>query len=135
MQSRTSRKGKLLISIKMKEIFTISLDKVRFWGFHGVFPEEKVLGNWFTVNLSISLLSNSAIQTLDQTIDYGSLYAILKKEMSMPTELLEVLAENIKNRIVLTFPSIHSMSLEIQKQKPSIGLIDGNSIIKLTIEK
>ncbi len=118
----------------MKEILTISLNKIKFWGFHGVFPEEKILGNWFTVNLDVSVKSDVIIGTLQQTIDYSSLYAILKEEMSRPTELLEVLVEKIKEKILSSFSNITCLRIEIHKQKPAIGLLDGNSFVELKVE-
>ncbi len=118
----------------MSELLTISLVDIRFWAFHGVFPEEKILGNWFTVRLEVSINSLQEISTLDQTIDYGSLFAILKEKMSEPTELLEDLAEKIKNRILETYQQVQVFKLEIQKQRPAIGLLDGNSQISLSWE-
>lgn len=118
----------------MKEVLTISLDKVRFWGFHGVFPEEKVLGNWFTVSLKVSVISAQTVNKLDQTIDYGSLYQLVKIEMQQPTALLEQLAERIKHKVVHQFGNISKLELEIQKQRPAIGLLDGNSSIRLTVD-
>ena len=47
---------------------------------------------------------------------------------------VEVLAQKIKDRILENFQEVNHFCLEIQKQKPAVGLIDGNSLIKLEVE-
>ncbi len=118
----------------MKELLSIRLENCKFWGFHGVFPEEKILGNWFTVDLTICLEKIRVIGDLVETIDYGNLYQIVKEEMSIPTELLETLLEKIKERILLRFKTIIVLEISIKKQKPAIGMLDGNSIVSLKID-
>lgn len=118
----------------MSEKLSISLVNLRFWAYHGVFPEEKVLGNWFILSLVVGLKKNKEIEELHHTIDYGTLYEIVKQEMLIPTELLEVLAQKIKKRILDQYQEINHFCLEIQKQKPAVGLIDGNSSIKLEVK-
>jgi len=118
----------------MTESLSISLVNLRFWAYHGLFPEEKVLGNWFTISLSVTVSKKTKIKELDQTIDYGGLYEIVKQEMLVPTELLEVLAQKIKERIFEKYHQINRFCLEIQKQKPAVGLIDGNSLVKLEVQ-
>lgn len=118
----------------MSEKLSISLVNLRFWAYHGVFPEEKILGNWFTISLEVRLHKNREIKELHHTLDYGTLFEIVKQEMSIPTELLEVLAQKIKDRIIENYQEVNHFCLEIQKQKPAVGLIDGNSLIKLEVE-
>ena len=38
----------------MMRIYQVRLEDVRLFGYHGLFPEERVLGNWFILNLAIS---------------------------------------------------------------------------------
>ena len=63
----------------MSEKLSISLVNLRFWAYHGVFPEEKVLGNWFILSLVVGLKKNKEIEELHHTIDYGTLYEIVKQ--------------------------------------------------------
>ena len=115
----------------MTEELIISLKNVKFWAFHGVFPEEKVLGNWFIVQLEVVLFNQNEIQQLEETVDYGQLYSLLKEEMDLAVPLLEELAERIVQKCLARFSQISEVRIEIEKFRPAIGLIDGNSSIRL----
>lgn len=40
----------------------ISLNAMRFYAYHGVLPQEKKVGNWFSVDLELSVdLSRAAL--------------------------------------------------------------------------
>ena len=39
------------------------IKNIKFWGFHGVFPEERILGNWFIVHLEVLLSTEKNILT------------------------------------------------------------------------
>lgn len=118
----------------MSQQLVVSLKEVKFWGFHGVFPEEQVLGNWFTVNLDVELHGKSAVKNLVDTIDYGTLFAWLKEEMDQPTPLLEELGERFIQKCIQRLPSLKKVKIEIQKQQPAIGLLSGNSSISILFE-
>ena len=60
----------------------ISLNKLLFVGYHGLYPEEKKLGNNYSVEIDIDFTpKQGVIDQLDQTIDYVHVYAIVKKWM------------------------------------------------------
>lgn len=117
-----------------QELF-ISLKNIKFWGFHGVFPEERILGNWFIVHLEVLLSTEKNILNLNETVDYGQLYNILKAEMSIPTPLLEELAQRVINACLERFLTIQQVTVEIEKCRPAIGLLDGNSSIRIAQER
>ena len=106
----------------------ISLKGLKFWAFHGLYEEEKILGNWFFVDLEVEIKSET-ISNISQTVDYGQLFEIIKNEMSIPCELLETLSEKILQKII-QFDSIKRVEISIQKQRPNVGIIQGNSAIK-----
>ena len=59
----------------------ILLHGLLFHGHHGVYPEERVLGQKFVVDLSLTLsLTRAALSgELAQSIDYGELYGEVRK--------------------------------------------------------
>jgi dihydroneopterin aldolase len=118
----------------MSQQLIISLKGVRFWAFHGVFPEERVLGNWFTVNLAVEFTASQPILELENTIDYGTLHQWLKEEMEIPTPLLEEIGERMVEKCKNRIPSLKKVQFEIQKQQPAIGLLSGNSSISIVFE-
>ena len=80
------------------QVITIKLDNLQFYSFHGLYPEEKVIGGDFYVNLEASFSIqgvNAEIEPLteiDQTVDYASIFNIVSRIMSTPRELLETVA-------------------------------------------
>ena len=82
----------------------ISLEKLVFFGYHGVYAEEKNIGNTFEVDVAIDFPTPPKnIHQLDQTIDYVQVYGIVKKWMDQPTALLETIVGNIADDILKDF--------------------------------
>ncbi len=75
----------------MSEIIkTISLEGVRFFSFHGFYPEEQVLGTPFLVDVLAEMNSkDDDSDDLNLTVNYGRLFEIAEEEMKTPRKLLE----------------------------------------------
>ena len=58
---------------------------------------------------------------VDDTLDYAALYALVKKEMAEPSELLEHVAGRIVKAITTSFPKVTSVDLELTKLNPPMG--------------
>ena len=118
----------------MDNHLTISLNKLRFFAYHGLYAEEKKVGATFEINLSVSFSANDKITDLDETVNYEKLYALLKNEMQKPRELLETLAMEITQAIHLSFPSLKKIEITITKlQVPLVGFT-GNVSVKYSKE-
>lgn len=108
---------------------------MRFYAFHGFFPEERILGNWYQINLTITVNSGMSIKDeLEQTIDYGTLYTICKDVMGKPVDLLETLVEKIVERIQCLSKQIGGINLEVIKENPPLGLSSGTSSISIQLK-
>lgn len=110
----------------------IELAGMRFYARHGVFQQEQEVGNWFLVNLSLSVDVTAAVQSdcLEETINYASVYQLVEEEMSIPSQLIEHVAGRIAQRIEVTFPSVQSLRIKVTKQTPPFkGQIGGVSVI------
>ena len=101
----------------------ISLRNVRFHAFHGVLPQERQVGGDFLVTVRVGYPLERAMETdnVDDTLDYAALYALLKKEMAAPSELLEHVAGRIVKAITASFPKVTSVDLELTKLNPPMG--------------
>ena len=58
---------------------------------------------------------------LESTVDYVSIYNVLKKEMDSPSKLLEVVLERIIKGIKKIDKNIDSIDVSIKKLSPPIG--------------
>ncbi|HRB79838.1 MAG TPA: dihydroneopterin aldolase, partial [Niabella sp.] len=74
------------------------------------------LGNQFELNISISFPSDrQVIDQLDDTINYATVYELVKNEMQHPRELLETLLSQLAQNLKTTFPQITHIKLSIFK--------------------
>ena len=107
-------------------MITIQLKDLQFFSFHGVHEEEKILGNSFVVNASVSFEESQRIKTLEQTVNYVAVYQIIKKRMELPTDLLETLAQELAELIHAFDGRINSVSVNIEKKNPPIANMEGS---------
>ena len=101
----------------------IYLRNVRFHAFHGVLPQERIVGNAYLVNLVLDYDFSSAMQTddLQGTLNYAEVYQKVREEMAVPSKLLEHVAGRIAHRLFSDFPEIQKLQLSITKVNPPMG--------------
>lgn len=101
----------------------IELKGMAFHGYHGVMEQEKKVGNTYTVDIYIYFDFKKAIASddLHDTINYASIYEIVKKEMSVPSNLIEHLAGKILEEIKRVFPQIEQIKIRLAKKNPPFG--------------
>ena len=101
----------------------ISLRNIRFHAFHGVMPQERRVGGDFLVNLRVGYPLEQAMQSdeVGDTLNYATLYEVVKTEMMQPSNLLEHVAGRIADAIAERFPQVTSIDLALTKQNPPMG--------------
>ena len=110
----------------------ILLENIIIYAKHGVFPQEAVVGNTFIINLKIKadLSSPAKSDNLDDTINYASVFNIIKKEMSQPSKLIEHVGGRIITELKKKFLLIEEIELKISKQNPPVdGQVEYASVI------
>lgn len=112
-------------------ISKILLENVKIHAFHGVLPEEKIIGTYFIVNLTLyaDLWKASATDDLKDTVNYADINDILHEEMKIPSQLLEHVAGRIMDRIEREFPQVSQITIKITKTNPPMqGEMRGVSV-------
>ena len=102
---------------------SIRLEKLRFYGFHGVLPEEQRLGQTFMVSLEIYLDLEAAGKSddLEQTLDYGKIAYLTQTLIEgKPVKLLEHLATQITDTLFRKYSPIQEISISIDKPSPPL---------------
>lgn len=100
----------------------IILQGMQFYGYHGVNPEERVLGQRYVVDLTVDLdLSRAgASDKLEDTVSYSHIYrsvrAVIEGE---PRNLLESVAEAIAKRVLTEFP-VDAVLVTVKKPNPPV---------------
>lgn len=104
--------------------FTIELRDLQFFSFHGLYEEEKKVGGEFVVDALAKFPSeNHDLTSINETVNYAALFAIIKDEMDHPRELLETIAQSIAEKIYAKYTLIKEIEIRIEKKRaPIVGL-------------
>lgn len=102
---------------------TISLNNIRLYAFHGVMPQERKVGGWYRVSVSVGYPYERALCTDDvaDTLNYALMFDVIRREMSQPSNLIEHVAGRIGNALLVEFVSITEVRVEITKENPPMG--------------
>ena len=111
----------------------IILTGLQFYGFHGVNPEERSLGQPFVVDLEaeLDLSVPASSDRLDDTVSYTELYRVVKAVMEgEPRNLLESAAGAIAREVLEQRPQIGAVRVRVQKPRPPIkgSVIDAAAV-------
>jgi len=119
----------------MNNLAKITLEDMEFHAFHGCLEHEKILGNTFIVSLSFRVDTQLAATTdrLSDTLNYQLVYDLVKKEMEIPSQLIEHLAHRILNKVFDSFSEIRHIELTLKKLNPPLG--GKVSSVSIQIEK
>ena len=96
----------------------IRVEKIRVFGRHGVFPEERERGQDFFVSLELELDLRRAGETdaLDETVNYADVVAAVVAVVSgEPVNLIERLTEKIAGTLLRDFPKLARVAVEVHK--------------------
>jgi dihydroneopterin aldolase len=101
----------------------VALEGLEFHAFHGVYPHERESGNWFEVDIAVETDFSLAAATdeLVGTVNYETLFKIVKDEMEQPSKLLETVAEKVAKDVLEIFPNVIAVEFKISKLNPPIG--------------
>lgn len=115
----------------------ISLRGLRFYAYHGAEAQEAVVGEWFTVDVTIETDATVAVESddLKGTINYASVAGIVKDQMQIRSSLLEHVAGRIAKSLLDGFPSIDKVTVTVSKEHPPVGVPCLASGFTLTVTK
>lgn len=102
---------------------TIRLKKMKFHAYHGCLEHERKLGNTFLVNLELILDTEKAEVTddLNDTLNYQSVYDVVREEMNVHSDLIEYLGRRIVDRLMNEFVQLKFIKIEVEKKNPPLG--------------
>ncbi len=109
----------------------ITLHNLVFYAYHGVLPQEQVVGNEYYVDLKMKVDFTEAALTddVENTVSYAEVYEAIKEEMSIPAKLIENVGYRICQRIFNDFGLIEEVTLKLGKRNPPMGAdIDASGV-------
>lgn len=109
-----------MMTIESGNIF---IDNMRFRARHGVLEQERLTGGDFVVSLSARYPMSKAAESDDvaDTMNYAEAYEIVKKEMLVPSKLIEHVAARIGRSMLRAMPLIEELTVEVKKINPPMG--------------
>lgn len=96
----------------------IYINNLELIAHHGVFPEEKMLGQKFIISVEMSTDTRKAAKTGDLTLSthYGYVADDIEKLFtSKSNDLIETCAEEIAEMILVKYPLIKSVKVSVKK--------------------
>jgi dihydroneopterin aldolase len=96
---------------------------MEFYGRHGVFAEERTLGQRFIVDatLYLSLKEAGASDDLAASVDYAEVYRRIKEIVEGNSfQLIEALAEHIASVLLDTYTKINEITVRVHKPHPPV---------------
>jgi dihydroneopterin aldolase len=98
----------------------IYLEDVKIYAYHGVLPEENIIGTYYLLNVEIhtDLWKAAESDNLEDTISYADINEIIHNEMKIKSKLLEHVAGRIISKIHEKFKEISYIRLKITKTSP-----------------
>lgn len=109
----------------------IQLDSIQLYAYHGCLPEEALIGSTYNVDVTMETDFTEAALTddLSKTIDYCSVFNIVKEEMAIRSNLLENVAFRIIKRLKSEIHQLHRVIVTVTKLNPPMnGNVKGVSI-------
>ena len=114
----------------------VALQGVRFFSYHGYYPEERILGSEFILDIETEMdVFSHGKDDISQTINYERLFDIAASEMKISRLLLETVAQNILEKIRHEFLVVKSIRVTIRKMYPPLnGQVD-SSLVELIFNR
>ncbi len=103
----------------------IKIENLEIYAYHGVFSEEKEKGQHFYINSTLDTDLRKAGKTDDLTASthYGEVALLLHQKMTEQSyDLIERAAEVCAEAVLLRFPLVRSITLELRKPEAPIPL-------------
>lgn len=115
----------------------VALEGLEFHAFHGVYPHERESGNWFEVDIAVETDFTTAAEEDDLagTVNYETLFLIVKARMEEPSKLLETVADRIASDVIDKLPAVFNVELKIAKLNPPIGGKCSRAIVSLSKQR
>ena len=101
----------------------IRLEGMKFYAFHGVLPQENLVGAYYYIDLRLKTDFSRAAETdeLEGTVNYADIHSAIKEEMKITSQLLEHVCQRIARRLFQDFPPIETIDISLFKENPPMG--------------
>ncbi|HQE12241.1 MAG TPA: dihydroneopterin aldolase [Flavipsychrobacter sp.] len=109
-------------------VYTISVNGIALHAKVGLYPEEKIKGNQFEIDVAVQVTADENGEC--PFIDYTLINELVHQIFSKPNDLLETVAKEIFESLRSTFSTIHYTKVTIRKLHPPMnGTVQYSQVI------
>lgn len=104
---------------------TVFVKGLRLEARHGVMEQERTVGNTFELDIELHMEATVAATQRDElegTVDYGEVVAIARREMAIPSQLLEHATARLRRALLDRWPQLTGGSIRLTKLTPPLGV-------------
>lgn len=100
----------------------IELKDMRFFAHHGCYEEERKHGRWFEVDLIFDINAKQAMlsDNINDTINYATVFSLVKQTMAEPVNLIEHIAYRIARAVSEAYPNAENLIVTVKKMSPPV---------------
>jgi dihydroneopterin aldolase len=116
----------------------IEITGLRYYGYTGYFAEERFLGQWFEVDLTlwVDLLAAGMSDRLEDTLDYRQVVDRVRETIeSSKVNTIEYLAAQIARSLLQCDDRLGKIRVRLTKVSPPIPDFPGNIAVEIIREK
>lgn len=111
----------------------ILIERMRLRAYHGVFGQERTVGQDFEVSVKLNVSDYDGSDHLNSTVNYARVCSIIKQEMGNSSQLIEHVASRIGRRLRKEFPNVDGGWVEVCKMHPPMPYNVGRIATKINI--
>lgn len=116
----------------------IYIKNLRLHAYHGVLPQERIVGNDYVVNVTVDYPLDAACKSDDvaDTLNYAELAELIKAQMAIQSNLLEHVVGRIATAVLERFAAAEAVEIDLRKIAPPMQVdADGAGVyMKMTRE-
>lgn len=117
-------------------MLSIHLQQLRFYANHGLYKEEKIIGNEFEVDVTVKYYPPQLpVNEIQQTIDYASIFQLVKERMTQPVDLLETFVSETALAIIKQFKLADEVYISIKKLHPPLVNFEGSVAVSFEVKR
>lgn len=100
-------------------MLTISLHGIQLHANIGLYPEEKIKGNDFEIDVDVFVRTEDGMSF--PFYDYALIHKIVAEAFKNEVEILEQLVSTILNNLKTTFPDAEKIKVTVRKMNPPLS--------------
>jgi dihydroneopterin aldolase len=136
MKSLYNRGSSSFKGMTIKE-YNIELRDIHMYAYHGVMQQEREIGAWYTIDMTLRIDDHSCAISDDitGTVSYADVYEIISNGMKTPSMLLENVCNRIIENIYTEFEKVAAITMTLSKDTPPMGGDRMNAAVTLKTER